>query len=161
MLALYAFLIGVTATALADIWAIFLNRCFKVPAPNWGLVGRWFGHFPKGNFVHDSIQKVPPVRNELWIGWGVHYVTGIFFALLLLGVTGLDWVRQPTVLPALTVGVCTVAAPFLIMQPCMGAGVAASKTPNPTTARIRSLTAHTVFGICLYLSAVCWSILLG
>lgn len=161
MLALYAFLIGIVATALSDLWALFLKHCFKIPAPNWGLVGRWFGHFPKRHFVHDSIQKASPVRHELWIGWGAHYAVGIFFAFLLLGITGIDWVRYPTVLPALTVGMCTVAAPFLIMQPCMGAGVAASKMPNPTTARLRSFTAHTVFGICLYLSAMLWSILLG
>lgn len=157
MLAVYAFLIGATATALSDLWAIFLRRCFKVPAPNWGLVGRWFGHFPKGRFKHNSIADAQPVKNELWIGWSVHYAIGVFFALLLLVVTGPDWAHRPTLLPALIVGICTVAAPYLIMQPCMGGGIAASKMPNPTTARIRSLTAHTVFGICLYIAGVLWS----
>jgi hypothetical protein len=55
-------------------------------------------------------------------------------------------------LPALIVGLITVAAPFLIMQPGMGAGIAA-KTPNPTAARLRSLATHAVFGIGLYGSA--------
>lgn len=101
LLFVYAFLIGTGATALSDLWAIFLRHCFKVPAPNWALVGRWLGHFPKGRFKHNSIMEAQPVKNERWIGWGVHYATGVSFALLLLGITGLDWAHRPTLLPAL------------------------------------------------------------
>ena len=35
--------------------------------------------------------------------------------------------------------------------------IAASKTPHPNAARLRSLMAHTVFGIGLYLAALLWS----
>lgn len=35
-----AIVIGVGATALMDVWAIFRNVAFKVPLPNWTLVGR-------------------------------------------------------------------------------------------------------------------------
>ncbi|MCY1457414.1 hypothetical protein D9M71_747140 [compost metagenome] len=56
-------------------------------------------------------------------------------------------------LPALLFGLASLAAPFFILQPGMGAGIAASRTPRPNTARLRSLMAHTVFGIGLYLAA--------
>ncbi|MDO9126054.1 MAG: DUF2938 family protein, partial [Parvibaculum sp.] len=36
----------------------------------------------------------------------------------------------------------------------MGAGIAASKTPKPNAARLRSLVSHTVFGIGLYVAAL-------
>jgi hypothetical protein len=36
------------------------------------------------------------------------------------------------------------------MQPGMGLGIAARRAPNPTAARMRSLTTHAVFGIGLY-----------
>jgi hypothetical protein len=36
------------------------------------------------------------------------------------------------------------------MQPCLGFGIAASKTPKPNIARLRSLIAHFVFGLGLY-----------
>lgn len=36
----------------------------------------------------------------------------------------------------------------------MGSGVASSKAPNPNVARLRSLAAHTVFGLGLYLSGL-------
>jgi Protein of unknown function (DUF2938) len=47
-----------------------------------------------------------------------------------------------------------VLVPYLIMQPSFGLGIAASRTPNPTQARLRSLVAHTAFGIGLYVCAV-------
>jgi hypothetical protein len=50
----------------------------------------------------------------------------------------------------LIVGLGSVAAPFLLMQPGMGAGIAASRTPRPTAARLRSLVTHGIFGLGLY-----------
>lgn len=52
-----AALIGIGATAVMDLWAAFLKRFFGVPALDYGLVGRWFGHLPRGRFVHDSIAQ--------------------------------------------------------------------------------------------------------
>src|SRR5678815_3954883 len=58
--------------------------------------------------------------------------------------------RVPTLLPALLFGVGTLFVPFLIMHPAFGLGVAASKAPNRVHARLKSLMAHTAFGIGLY-----------
>jgi hypothetical protein len=46
-----------------------------------------------------------------------------------------------------------VLFPFFVMQPALGAGIAASKTPSPAQARLRSVATHAVFGIGLYLAA--------
>jgi hypothetical protein len=43
-----------------------------------------------------------------------------------------------------------VLFPFLVMQPAMGAGIAASRTRNPGAARLQSLVTHAVFGLGLY-----------
>ena len=51
------------------------------------------------------------------------------------------------------VGIVSVAAPFLLMQPGMGAGIAASRTPHPTAARFNSLLTHTIVGLGLYVAA--------
>jgi hypothetical protein len=151
---LYAILLGVGATAVLDLWAALLTRVFAVSPPNYAMVGRWIGHFPKGRFVHDSIAKAPPVPGEFALGWAAHYAIGVVFAALLLAIFGLDWARQPTPLPALTVGLATVVAPFFVMQPAMGLGFAASKTPNPNVARLRSIVTHAAFGVGLYVSAL-------
>jgi hypothetical protein len=149
-----AALIGIGATAVMDLWNAIQKHFLGVPGPSYAMVGRWLGHFPRRRFVHDSIAKAAPVRGELAIGWAAHYAIGIIFAGLLLAVWGLAWARRPTLLPALIVGLATLAAPFLIMQPGMGAGIAASKTPNPSMARLRSLANHATFGIGLYVSAL-------
>jgi hypothetical protein len=146
--------IGVGATIVIDLWAAFLKRFFQIPSMNWGMGGRWFGHLPRGRFMHNSIAESAPVRGEFLIGWSVHYAIGIAFSALLFAIGGLDWMRHPTPLPPLLVGVLTVVFPFFIMQPGMGAGVAASKTPRPNPARLRSLVGHTVFGVGLYASAL-------
>jgi hypothetical protein len=114
------------------------------------MLGRWIGHFPRGQFVHRSIADAPSVPGELLVGWAAHYTIGVTFAGMLLALWGLDWARHPTLLPALTIGILTVLAPFFIMQPGMGAGIAASRTPKPGLARLRSLATHTVYGLGLY-----------
>ena len=146
--------IGIGATIVMDLWAVFLKRAFSVPSLDYGLVGRWIGHLPRGRFLHSAIAQTAPVPNERAIGWAAHYAIGIAFAALLLAPWGLDWARQPTPIPALTVGLVTVVAPFFLLQPGMGTGIAASKTLRPNTARLRSLQAHVAFGIGLYLSAL-------
>ena len=152
--------IGVGATALMDLWAVVLKRLFGVPSLDYGMVGRWIGHFPRGRFVQTNIAQASPVRGERIIGWGAHYVIGIILAALLVAIAGPEWTRDPTPLPALAVGVLTVAAPFFVMQPGMGVGIAASKSPNPTMARLRSLVAHLVFGIGLYAAALLSTLLI-
>jgi hypothetical protein len=147
-------LIGAGATAATDAWALARRRLLRLPLPDWGLVGRWLAHMARGRFRHERIAAAPPVRGERVIGWIAHYATGIAFAGLLLAVCGLDWARQPTLGPALAVGIGTVAAPFFIMQPGMGAGIAASRTPRPAAARLQSLVTHAVFGLGLYATAL-------
>lgn len=149
-----AIAIGTGATAVMDLWAVALKRFFGVPSLDSAMLGRWIGNFQHGRFKHERIGAAEPVAGERLIGWTAHYAIGIVFAVLLLLMCGYDWVERPTPLPALIVGIVTVAAPFFLMQPGMGAGIAASKTPNPAVARMRSLAAHAVFGLGLYLSAL-------
>ena len=147
-----ALVMGIGATMTIDLWAIVRRRTFNVPPPDYGLVGRWFAHLARGRFRHESIAVSPSVHGEQLIGWVAHYVVGVLFAALLLSVWGLAWVRHPMIGPALLVGIGTVVAPFLVMQPGMGAGVAASRTRRPAAARVQSLITHTIFGLGLYAS---------
>ena len=107
-----------------------------------------------GQVAHAAIAKAAPVRGELALGWLTHYAVGVAFAGVLLSLLGAAWVHSPTLWPALAVGMGTVAAPLLVMQPAMGSGFAASRTPTPLKNCLRSLANHTVFGLGLYLSAL-------
>jgi len=150
-------LIGLGATLVLDAWSQFSQRVLRRPAQNPAFLGRWVGHFPRGRFAHASIAAAAPVRGEVALGWITHFAVGIVFAALLLAIVGLDWARSPTLLPALVFGVVTVAAPFFVVQPALGAGVMASRTPNPNAARLNSLVSHSVFGLGLYLAALLWA----
>lgn len=145
-------LTGAGATAATDLWTIARQSLFGVPRPDYGLVGRWIAHMPRGRFVHASIAAAQPVRGERLVGWCAHYLIGIAFAALLPLVWGAEWVRHPTLGAALVVGIATVVMPFLLMQPGMGAGFAASRTPRPAAARLQSILMHAVFGLGLYAS---------
>lgn len=152
-------LIGIGATAVMDLWGFVAARAFGFPPLSFAMIGRWIGHMP-GRFIHDSIARAAPVRGENIIGWAAHYATGIFFAALLIASAGAAWIQGPTPLPALLVGLVTVAAPFFLMQPAMGAGIASARTPNPGAARQRSLLNHMAFGTGLYAAALLLSVLL-
>jgi len=148
-----AMIVGSGATAVTDLWSILRRLAFGISPPDFGLVGRWLAYMPRGRFCHDSIAAAPRVRGERLVGWVAHYLIGMSFAGLLLCIWGIEWMHEPTLGPALIVGIGTVAAPFFIMQPGMGAGIAARRTPRPRAARIQSLITHAIFGVGLYVAA--------
>lgn len=145
-------LIGIGATAIMDLWLTFLKR-LGVNTQSFALIGRWVGHLFRGRVAHAAIARSEPIAGELAWGWLTHYAVGTAFAALLAVIAGRAWMANPTLAPALAVGALTVAAPLLIMQPAMGAGFLASKTPTPLKNCMRSLANHSVFGLGLYLSA--------
>lgn len=150
---LRALVIGAGSTLVMNAWALLLRQ-FGVPSLNFALLGRWIGHLPQGQWAHESIARAAPVRGELLLGWVAHYSIGVMFSVLLLSTFGLKWARSPSLLPALLVGVVTVLAPLLILQPALGAGIASSKTAAPLFNTMKSLMTHTVFGLGLYLTAL-------
>lgn len=146
-------LVGVGATALTDAWSLARRALFGVALPDFGLVGRWLAHMPRGRFRHTAIAAAPRIAGERTIGWVAHYLIGVAFAALLPGMFGTAWLHAPTLGPAMAVGLGTVVAPFLLMQPGMGAGLAARRSARPAAARLQSLATHAVFGLGLYATA--------
>ena len=152
--------VGVGATLVMDGWAWLLRRV-GIPSLNFAFLGRWIGHLPKGQWRHANIAKAAPVRGERALGWAAHYTIGITFAALLLALYGLGWAYAPTLGPALAIGVATVVAPWFVLQPAMGAGIASSKTPTPVRNALKSLVTHVVYGLGLYLAALVLAALVG
>jgi hypothetical protein len=151
--ALRAVVIGAGATIMMDLWAALLRQ-LGVPSLNLAFLGRWIGHLARGHWMHVSIAAATPIRGERWIGWCAHYSIGVAFSALLLWTYGVKWARSPSLLPALFIGIATVIAPLLILQPAMGAGIASWKTPRPFLSSVKSLATHTVFGLGMYLAAL-------
>ncbi|MGB1464960.1 MAG: DUF2938 domain-containing protein [Alcanivorax nanhaiticus] len=150
---LSALTMGITATLVMDVWGWLRPQAFGA-RPNYAMVGRWLLHMRHGQFRHQAIGASPAQKGERLVGWAAHYLTGICFAVLLLVVAGTSWIDNPTLGPALVTGITTVIAPYFLMQPGMGMGIAASKTPMPSRARTQSLITHGVFGMGLYLGGL-------
>ena len=56
-------LTGTGATMAMDLWALARRRLLATPLPDYGLVGRWLAHMPRGRFRHDSIKAAEMARN--------------------------------------------------------------------------------------------------
>ena len=147
-------IIGIGGTIALDIWAMTLQVVAKTPATNWAMVGRWLGHIPSGRFKHENVGSAEPIVGEAALGWAFHYAIGMGYGLLLLLVCGSEWLASPTVLPAVLLSLALLVAPFFVMMPGLGFGVAGSKTPKPNVTRLKSLLGHTMFGLGMYVTAL-------
>ena len=119
----FSLAIGAGATAVMDLWTVVRARLLGGRMPDYAWLGRWLGASPAAPY-------------ERAIGWTAHYCIGIAFAAVLLAIWGVEWARQPTLAPALIVGIGSVAAPILIGK-----------------ARLQSVLTHAVFGCGLYAAA--------
>lgn len=151
-----AIFIGTGATIAIDLWSMLRKRLLGVPLLDAALLGRWLAHLSRGHLRHRASGAMPAVKGERAFGWIAHYLIGIAFAAGLLAAAGNAWLQHPTPGPALGVGLGTVLLPFLIMQPAMGAGIAASRTPRPWATRMHSVLTHGLFGLGLYAAGCAW-----
>jgi hypothetical protein len=151
---------GVAGSALMDVWSAALRR-FGIPTLDYRLLGRWIGHVTNAQFMHERIASSRPVAGERALGWFAHYAIGVAFAFLLVAIWGRPWLESPTIEPAMAVGIGTIVAPWFIMQPAMGAGIAGAKTPRPAATRARNLGTHAIYGLGLYGAAMVMTVLAG
>lgn len=149
-----AIVVGIGATVVMDLWNLFLKHTFGILSLNYCFLGRWLSHMPEGAFRHASIAAAPEKTLECTIGWAAHYTIGTVLAVAFVAMASGEWLARPTLLPALMYGIGTVVFPFFLMQPSLGLGIAASRTPNPAQARLKSFATHAVFGLGLYLCAL-------
>ncbi len=147
-------LIGIGATVTMDLWAILLHLAFGQAKPNWAPAGRWFRHLANGRVFHEAIAAAEPYAHENALGWAGHYAVGILYGIVFALIVGIGWFSAPSFLPAWIFSILTIAAGWFLMQPGMGLGWAASKTPNPNKVRLLGLLAHTAFALGLYATAL-------
>lgn len=147
---LKAALVGIGGTIVLDLYALMMARVLGVTGMNWAMVGRWLGNMPRGQFVQAAMSRAKPVKGELTIGWTAHYAIGAGYGLLLLALWGVVWLEQPTLLPPMILALVLLVAPYFIMMPGMGMGIAGSRTPKPNLTRFKSVVGHSIFGLGMY-----------
>ncbi|MDO5980274.1 DUF2938 domain-containing protein [Flavivirga spongiicola] len=145
--------IGIGATITMDIYA-FVLKLFGIKGLDYKFLGRWIGHMFNGKFNHNKIFDSAAIKYEQIIGQTAHYSIGIAFTFLLVILFGKKWLDNPSLFPALVIGLLTMVASFFIMQPAFGFGVAGSNLPDPNKARLMSLIIHCIYGIGLFVAAL-------
>ena len=153
-LTIIGILMGIAGTVAMDIWAWLLSRFGIAPFPNWAMPGRWLAHIAKGRVFHEDIGEALSVRGELHLGWLLHYGVGVIYGVVFAHLAGVVWVAKPDFLTVWVFSLITIAAGWFLLQPGMGLGWAASKTPNPWKVRGMGLVAHTVFALGMWLVAL-------
>lgn len=149
-----AILVGVVATGVMDLVALAQSRLFGIPSLDYAMLGRWLAHMPRGRLIHRSIGQSPRIRGEAAMGWSAHYLTGILFTAAFFSLMGQDWTPGAKPVAPVIFGMATVVAPFLLLQPGMGAGLAARRTSSPWRSRARSLQAHATFGLGIWIGSL-------
>lgn len=145
--------IGFGASLMMDLWGWLLKQSLKINSLNYCLLGRWVCAMRQGQWQHQSIVHSPRQNHECLVGWWVHFFTGMFFALPLLILSQGRWLQDPDLLSALVLGWSTIIFPWFVMQPALGMGMMACRTPTPISARLKSVLTHSVFGLGLYVCA--------
>lgn len=148
-----AVLVGIGGTAILDLISFLMERFFGVPATDWRMVGRWLGHMPKGQFVQRDLKRAMPVPGEHALGWVFHYLIGAGYGLLLVAIWGTGWLESSRIVPPMILVLGLLVLPYFVMMPGMGIGIAASRTPKPNVARLKSVLGHSIFGCGMFLTA--------
>jgi hypothetical protein len=83
-----------------------------------------------------------------------HYAVGVVYGVVLAWVMGPGWLAAPTFYPAWVFSILMVGFGWFLLQPGLGLGWAASKTPAPWKVRGFNIAAHTVFALGLWVGAL-------
>ena len=146
-------IIGLSGTALMNIWTIFLKRGFEISPPNWAMVGRWVVQLKSGEVFHDDIAAASAFSSEKLVGWVFHYLVGLAYGVIFVLLIGEQWLSEPAFMPVYLYAIATILAGWFLLHPGIGWGVALSKTENPIKARCMGLIAHSIFGLGMWFGA--------
>ena len=147
MLFIHILIVGVVACAIFDLWQRLFQKLTAIPPSNWAMVGRWsLGLINGGQFIARDLESQAERKNEIAVGWLVHYSVAIGYAAVYA------WLMHATILQAglidgLIFGVISVAVPFFFFLPCLGKGMLARLTPNPPMVCALALMMHSLFGV--------------
>ena len=75
-------IIGIISCLAMDIWQRLLKIMYDINPSNWAIVGRWYILLISTAKIYNPIiEEVPPIKNELRIGWAVHYTVAILYLI--------------------------------------------------------------------------------
>ena len=146
MLVIQILIVGVVACAIFDLWQRVFQKLTAIPPSNWAMVGRWYrGLMTNGQLIARDLESQAERKNELAVGWLVHYSVAIGYAAAYAWLMNVG-ILQVGLIDGLIFGVISVAVPWFLFLPCLGKGMLARLTPNPPLVCGLALMMHSLFG---------------
>ena len=139
-------IIGIVSCLAMDMWQRLLKLLYDINPSDWGVVGRWFVLVvSRGKIYNPNIDEEVPIKNELMIGWIVHYSVAIlysvfFFILLKYEICG------ASLMNGIIFGLISVIIPWFFFMPVLGKGFLGMKTPSPLMACSLAVGSHIAIG---------------
>ena len=125
------------------------NGSQSIPPSNWAIVGRWtIGLLTSGQLMVHDLELRPNRRNELGVGWFVHYGIAIVYAAIFMLLMRAN-ILAAEFTDGLLFGVVSVVVPWLFFLPCLGKGIMGRLTPNPPLVCALALMMHSIFGVAI------------
>ena len=139
-------IIGIVSCVVMDLWQRLLKLLYSINPSDWSVVGRWFVLVVSERQIYNpTIDQVAPIKNELMIGWIVHYSVAIlysifFYILLEYGICSASLIN------GIIFGLISVVVPWLFFMPVLGKGFLGMKTPSPLMACSLAVGSHIAIG---------------
>ena len=139
-------IIGIVSCLAMDMWQRLLKLLYDINPSDWGVVGRWFVLVVfRGKIYNPTIDEEVPIKNELMIGWIVHYSVAIlysifFYILLEYGIC------TASLINGIIFGLISVVVPWFFFMPVLGKGFLGMKTPSPLMACSLAVGSHIAIG---------------
>ena len=149
----YWLFVGLFSTFAMDLWGVVLSLLLGDELPNYHVIGRYLlsvldgdSEFPNWHIARDQSR---PWENLL--GWCFHACVGLTDTLLFMWIVRRFFHGRVALWFCLIFTWILMIMPLAIAQPALGLGYAGSLSPDPTLTRLKTLSFHTIFGVCLYL----------
>ena len=139
-------IIGIVSCVVMDLWQRLLKLLYSINPSDWSVVGRWFVLVVLDRQIYNpTIDQVAPIKNELMIGWIVHYSVAIlysifFYILLAYGIC------TASLINGIIFGLISVVVPWFFFMPVLGKGFLGMKTPSPLMACSLAVGSHIAIG---------------
>ena len=139
-------IIGIASCVVMDVWQRLLKLLYSINPSDWSVVGRWFVLVVSERQIYNpTIDQVAPIKNELMIGWIVHYSVAIlysifFYILLEYGIC------TASLINGIIFGLISVVVPWFFFMPVLGKGFLGMKTPSPLMACSLAVGSHIAIG---------------
>ena len=139
-------IIGIVSCVVMDVWQRLLKLLYSINPSDWSVVGRWFVLVVSERQIYNpTIDQATPIKNELMIGWIVHYSVAIlysifFYILLEYGICSASLIN------GIIFGLISVVVPWFFFMPVLGKGFLVMKTPSPLMACSLAVGSHIAIG---------------